>query len=289
MKHIFHIYHPVVVFLYIMSALILTMLTLNPVCIAISFLAGSGYAIYLRGMRKYLKTLRFVAIIFLIIAIVNPLFNHNGITILFYMGDNPITLEALLFGLASGGMLASVMVWFTCYNVIMTNEKFLHLFGRALPTAALMLSMIMRLLPVTRYKISRIRAAQAAMGLNAKSGTLRQRMAHGVRISSILMSWTMEDSIETADTMNARGYGSAKRTSFSAFSWSAHDITAFAAIAALVGGTATLMILTLSQFVYYPMIGGELGSPLGIAGYAAYALLLCFPLLLELWETLRWR
>ena len=44
------------------------MLTLNPVCIAISFLAGSGYSVYLNGWRKYLKTLRFVAVIVAIIS-----------------------------------------------------------------------------------------------------------------------------------------------------------------------------------------------------------------------------
>jgi energy-coupling factor transport system permease protein len=287
MKHIFHLYHPAAVFLYIMAALIFSMITLNPVCIVISFLAASGYSIYLNGAKSYLKTLRFVAVMFVIISIINPLFNHNGVTILFYMTGNPITLEACLFGMASGGMLACIFIWFTCYNKLMTNEKFLHLFGKAMPTIALMLSMILRLVPTTRYKIRCITNAGKAMGIKAE--TRRKRIAHGVRASSILLSWTMEDSIETAESMNARGYGVAKRTSFTAFKHSPHDIITGAIITALVGAAIYMMIVPFNAYVYYPTAGGELITPIGIVGYVLYALLLCFPLLLEFRETIKWR
>lgn len=287
MKHIFHIYHPAVVFSYIMAALIFSMFTLNPVCIVISFLTASGYSIYLNGIKRYLKTLRFVAIMFVVISIINPIFNHNGVTILFYLFDNPITLEACLFGMASGGMLSCIFIWFTCYNKLMTNEKFLHLFGKALPTIALMLSMILRLVPVTRYKIKSIINAQKAIGIG--TGTKRQRIAHGVRVSSILMSWTMEDSIETAESMNARGYGTAKRTSFTEFKWTAHDIAAIVIIAVLAGVAVYMMIVPFSAFVYYPTVGGALVTPMSLIGYVLYAILLCIPMLLELKETIKWR
>lgn len=272
-----------------MAVLVFAMLTRNPICIGISFAAGSAYAVYLGGWRKYLKMLRYIAVMFVIIALINPIFNHNGVTILFYMGDDPVTLEASLFGLSSGGMLACIFVWFACYNAIMTNEKFLHLFGKALPTIGLMLTMIMRLVSVTRYKIRRIRNAQTAMGLSARTGTWRQRVAHGVRISSILMSWTMEDSIETAEAMNARGYGSAKRTSFTEYRWQTHDIAAGLVIAALVGVCVYMMIVPFAVFLYYPTVSGELFSAAAVIGYAVYELLLCFPLLLELKETIRWK
>jgi len=287
MKHIFKIYHPAVVFLYIMTALIFTMITQNPVCIAVSFLAASGYSIYLNGTKRYLKTLRFVAVLIIVICIMNPLFNHNGTTILFYLFGNPITLETCLFGISSAGMLSSILVWFTCYNAIMPNEKFLFLFGRVMPTIALMLSMILRLVPVTRYKIRCINNASRALGIKAKSK--RQRIAHGVRSSSILLSWMMEDSIETAESMNARGYGSAKRTSFIEYKWTAHDIISLIVIALLCAATVYMMIAQFSQFKYYPKINGDLFSPVSILGYAVYAALLCFPLILELREKIRWR
>lgn len=287
MKHIFHIYHPAVAFFYIMAAIILSMVTQNPVCIAISFFAASGYSIYLNGIKKYLKTLRFIAVLFVVISIMNPIFNQNGVTILFYLFSNPVTKEACLYGLASSGMLSCIFVWFTCYNSLLPNEKFLYLFGRILPTLALMLSMILRLVPVTRYKIRCINNASRALGVKTQSK--KQRIAHGVRSSSILMSWMMEDSIETTESMNSRGYGCTKRTSFTEYKWTAHDITAFIIMAVLCGAAVYMMIAQFSKFTYYPIMGGELFSPIGILGYLLYAVLLCFPLILELRETIRWK
>ena len=287
MKHIFHVYHPFVVFFYIMSALILGMFSQNPVCLAISFLAASGYSIYLNGAKKYLKTLRFVFILFVVICIMNPLFNHNGTTILFYLFGNPITLEACLFGVASAGMLSGIFIWFTCYNALMPNDKFLYLFGRIMPTIALMLSMILRLIPVTRYKARCISSASKALGIKAQSK--KARIASAVRQSSILLGWTMEDSVDTAESMNARGYGSAKRTSYSDFKWAGHDWIALAVLLMLAGASVYMMLTAFKEFTFFPSIGGELFLLTSIIGYICYAALLCFPLLLEFGEVIRWR
>lgn len=289
MRHIFHLYHPAVNFTYMAAVLVFTMLTLHPVGIVLSFVLGSAYSIYLNGWAVYKRTLRYSLVLWAVIAVVNPLFNHNGITVLFYLFDNPVTVEVCLYGLASGGMLASVLVWFSCYNTLISNEKFLHMFGKALPTVGLMMSMIMRLIPVTRYKLSSVANAQKAMGLGTHSGTKRQRIARGVRISSILMSWTMEDCIETADSMNARGYGSARRTSFTMFKWHTYDIVSMTVITALIGAGGYFVFGHLSKFAYYPILEGSLMDVQSIIGYVVIALLMAYPLLLELRETVRWK
>ena len=134
-RHIFHIYHPAVALTYMLSALVFAMLTYQPVYIAISLFAGSAYSIYLNGFYRFRKTLGYAAVLFVTVAVINPLFNHAGATALFYFLDNPVTLQAAAFGAASGGMLASVLIWFSCWQKLITNDKFLYLFGRGLPTA----------------------------------------------------------------------------------------------------------------------------------------------------------
>ena len=65
--------------------------------------------------------------VFLISAAVNPLFNHQGITLILYLKNgNPLTLESILYGLAAGVMLVSVLNWFSCYQVVMTSDKFIY-------------------------------------------------------------------------------------------------------------------------------------------------------------------
>lgn len=61
-------------------------------------------------------------------------------TPLFFLNGNPVTLEAVLYGLDIAAMLVAVMYWFKCYNHIMTSEKILFLFGKVIPKLSLLLS-----------------------------------------------------------------------------------------------------------------------------------------------------
>ncbi len=72
-------------------------------------------------------------------AVLNPLFNHEGATILTYLPDgNPLTLESMLYGVSAAAMMVTVILWFSCYNSVMTSDKFLYLFGRVIPALSLL-------------------------------------------------------------------------------------------------------------------------------------------------------
>ena len=80
-------------------------------------------------------------------AALNALLNHAGVTMLFYLPNgNPVTREALCYGAAAAAMFAAVILWFQCCNVVMTAEKYLYVFGSALPGVSLLLSMAAALL-----------------------------------------------------------------------------------------------------------------------------------------------
>ena len=81
-------------------------------------------------------------------ALVNPAFNHEGATILTYLpSGNPLTMESMFYGVAAAVMLASVVLWFSSYNEVMTSDKFVYLFGRIIPALSLVLSMALRFIP----------------------------------------------------------------------------------------------------------------------------------------------
>ncbi|MPW27234.1 hypothetical protein GC105_15810 [Alkalibaculum sp. M08DMB] len=290
MKNIFSIYHPLVIFTYIVSALAFAMLTFNPVYVILSFYIGSLYSIYLLGIKKYISTLKFGVVLFIVVAIANPMFNHQGLTVLFYNPwDNPITLEAFAYGLSSGGMLVSIFIWFNCYNGLINNDKFMYLFGRILPTIALMLSMIMKWVPVTKNRISIINNSQKSLGLGVNMGTKKQKINRCIRVTSILMSWSLEDSIETADSMKARGYGCTKRTSYSVYKWGTHDIISMFIISLLVIVNGVLILGGYSTYEYYPTFSGNLFGVANLFAYGLYIILLAYPLLLEGKEEIVWK
>ena len=133
-------YHPAVLMLYFIAVLLIAMFTQNPVLLALALLGGVSFCTLLERPKDFLHNMAFYIPLFLMIAITNPLFSHNGVTPLFFLNGNPVTLEAVLYGLDIAAMLVAVMYWFKCYNHIMTSEKILFLFGKVIPKLSLLLS-----------------------------------------------------------------------------------------------------------------------------------------------------
>ena len=131
-------YHPLVNFLFFALVLAYSMVLMHPVCLAVSLTGALVYAGELGGRRALAGHLRFALPVLLLAAIVNPAFNHAGVTILTYLpSGNPLTLESILYGLAAGAMLCAVVLWFVCFNAVITSDKFVYLFGRVIPALSL--------------------------------------------------------------------------------------------------------------------------------------------------------
>ena len=102
-------FHPAVLFIYYVLALVFSMISMHPL-LALASLCGSFlFYAFLNGGRKTLSQFFFCVGMFVIMAGINAMYVHNGETILFFMNDNPITLEALIYGVVSSVMLVSVL------------------------------------------------------------------------------------------------------------------------------------------------------------------------------------
>ena len=115
----------------------------HPVCQSVSLAAAFAYSVYLRGGRAVRGGLLGLLPLIIVTALLNPLFSHQGQTILAYLpSGNPLTEESVLYGLSAGVMLAAVICWFACLNAVLSGDKLVYLFGRAAPSASLLLAMI---------------------------------------------------------------------------------------------------------------------------------------------------
>lgn len=224
MRDAFSNYHPIVNVVYFVSVLTVTMSCIHPAAQLANLVCAGLYAILLKGKRAALLCLRVGLPILVLAAVMNPLFNHAGVTILGYFPNgNPLTLESILYGLAAGCMLATVFLWFLCFQEVVTTDKLIYLFGKVIPATALILSMTLRLIPRFRMQLTNITEAQRMLGRDASSGNLIRRMRNAVTILSILITWALEDAIETADSMRSRGYGLEGRTAFSIYTMEMRD------------------------------------------------------------------
>ncbi len=218
--------HPMLNFFYFAAVLIFTMFNQHPVFLAISFFGAESYAVWLNGAKKTLKmNLLFTLPGILIIALINPVFNHYGVTPLVYLerSGNAVTLEALVYGLVSGCVMFTVIEWFSCYHRVMTSDKFIYLFGRVIPAMSLMLSMALRFVPRLAAQLRVIRNAQKCSGRDISNAGFIKKLKYGADILSILVTWALENAIETANAMKSRGYGLPGRTAFSIYRLTKRD------------------------------------------------------------------
>ena len=218
MSDAFSRYHPVVNFLYFALVLAFSMIFMHPVCLAVSLLCSVAYSVYINRRKAVRFNLMFMLPILLLTAILNPLFNHAGVTILAYFrSGNPLTLESIIYGVAAAVMLVTVIGWFSCFNAVITSDKFVYLFGRLIPAMSLILAMALRLVPRFKAQARVISNAQRCIGRDISSGSIFTRARNGMKIISILVTWALENAIDTADSMKSRGYGMPGRTAFSIF------------------------------------------------------------------------
>ena len=124
----------------------------------------------------------------LLAAVMNPAFNHEGATILTYLPPAIPTLESITYGIAAAVMLAAVVIWFTCYNEVMTSDKFVYLFGRIIPALSLVLSMTLRFVPKFTSQIKVVSEAQRCIGRDVSEGSIIQRARNGLTILSIMVT-----------------------------------------------------------------------------------------------------
>ena len=281
----FATYHPAVAFVFLACAIVISMAALQPEFVALSFLGALACSVVCRGARATAGSFVWIVPLWLVVAIANPLFSASGSTEILRIGVRAVYAESLVYGACSGGMLASVFLWFSSYAACMNSANTMALFGNVLPIVSLMVSQVMRLVPQFVARGRGIAAAQDAVSAAAPQ-TKRQQTAGRLRIVSVLMGWGMEDGIERSDAMRARGYDcGARRTTYKRYRFGRADASVLAAIvvlAAIAGACAAAVCL---RFSFYPTLSGW-GA---WWAYLPYALLMAVPSALRFKEWLLWR
>ena len=225
---------------------------------------------------------------FLILTVINPLFSHNGKTVLFVINDSPVTLESLIYGAVSAGALVAVLYLFRTFTELMTRDKLLYVFGSFSPKTALVLSMGLRYIPLFKDRARKISDSQRALGLY-KEDNIFDKVKSDMRVFSILITWALENGITTADSMSARGYGKRRRTYFTLFRFGKNDALMLILILLLTSFMVVVMLSGALDFTFYPLVAFENPTPLSLSAYTAYGILSALPIIIETEERLRWK
>jgi len=300
-------YHPLVNVLFFISIIAFGMLLRHPVYLVISFISSTAYYLKLSGKDGRKTVFRFLLPMLLFVVIINSFFNHYGVTTLFILpSGNNFTFEALVMGIVSGITVVSVIQWFFCCNEVVTEDKFMHIFGRILPKGALVVSMILRFVPLYRRRYKEISQARKCMGLNGTDSFIC-KMKNTFKNIGILVSWSFENAIETADSMKARGYGLKGRTYYSRFQWHTGDTLALILLVLFDALIIFGLVSNSAYCIYNPYViinqPSEIGTTyiinelnltinpfgfLSIVSLIAFTLLCFLPLTIDLKEDIKW-
>lgn len=259
----------------------------NPVCIGIALVCAIAYS-YITGGREALKFNFLMSVPIVIVSgVINTAFNHAGVTVIAHFPNgNPITVESIIYGIIVGGMISTVICWFSCYNKIMTEDKFIYLFGKVSPSVALVVSLTLRFIPQFTEQFKRVMEAQRCIGRDIKKGKVKDRVRTASEIMSQMTTWALERSVITSDSMRSRGYGKGKRTAFSIYRFSMRDIIAL--IYMILMGTYIVIGITRGA-VNFQCIPEIKINPSGADVYIAYFMLLIFPVIIEIKEGWKWK
>ncbi|WP_342564433.1 energy-coupling factor transporter transmembrane component T [Paenibacillus sp. FSL R7-0345] len=285
----FRAMHPAVALLYYAGLLLFAALLMHPLFLITEF-AGVIILLLLQGQgRQLLRGLPFYLLMAGSVAVLNPLFSHRGAHILFYLWDQPVTLESVLYGLIMMLVLLTIFVLFISYNYTVTTDKFMYAFAAVAPKTALLTLMALRFVPLFQRRLREITMIQRFRGIDVAKGNLRKRMRDGMTLLKVLLTWSLEEALQTGDSMKARGYGIRKRSTYSVYKMDRADK---AVLLLLVVSGLIPLILWLQgygTFEIYPRMKPLVFGTGEVLMYISFCLFVLIPPGLEGKEIWLWR
>ena len=138
-------------------------------------------------------------------------------------------------------------MWFRIMRSCLKDSHIVYLFGSLLPTLGLVISMSLNIISKLKNQYQKIKEANKNMPCANKLGYWRN-------VIVVLVTYAFESSLVMMDSMESRGYGRSKRTSFHLYSFRTDDVLKLVTIIVLAiicfGGFFTCY----HSFYYYPLI-----------------------------------
>ena len=271
---VFDTLHAAVPALLFAGTALLTMLAVQPVYVALSLAGALAFSLRARGARATAHGLVWQLPLLALICLLNPLFSASGSTLVCKLGSRSVYLESLAYGAAMGALLVAVVLWFEGAACVLTQDRLLALSPRRARSLPLVVSLAAQLVPQMLDRARTVRATLAACTAAGRRGGLRDEL---VRTSTVLLTWSLEDSVERADSLRARGWESGRpRTSYRPERLRRRDAAALAGVAALLALCAVCAWRTCAGWSFYPAMS-ELGP---WWGYLPWAALVALPTVL---------
>ncbi|NLW07465.1 MAG: energy-coupling factor transporter transmembrane protein EcfT [Clostridia bacterium] len=279
--------HPVTILIYLGVLFALALIFTNPLyllgmllVITLSIWSVEG----LESLAVYLKIGLGMAVA---VVIINSLTAHLGVTVIWRGPELPlfgrisICLEAICYGAMMSVRLLAIMAIFCLYNLIMHPDKILAILARFAFKSALVISLATRMFPALLKQLDNIREVQSLRGVDFNRGSLVDKLRHYLSLVEILLLTSLEDAFEIAEAMQARAFGSGKRSVYRRDFFRPRDYICLAASFAALILAAWGQAKGYSTFAYYPRLDHLIKGPATLVILFLLILSLSVPVLLS--------
>ena len=187
------------------------------------------------GLRRMRRLLLAVVAIATFDAVLNFVSAHLGRTVLFAIPDQvpalggPYTLEALAFGVSGGLTIAAAFLAVAPFSLLLAPHEVMDALPPALARSGTTIAASLNLAPAIARSFTEVSEAQRLRGWRPRGPATWAEVVVPVVLTSA------EGSIQLAESMEARGFGSGPRTAFARPRLRAADWAVVAASAMALG------------------------------------------------------
>ena len=279
--------HPAIFIVYFLILIIFAFLFNNPYYV-ITYGILILTLIALQGSISEIKSTTKVFLpVILFITLLNTIFTHVGDTHIYIFGSYYVTFEALVYGVIMAVTFFLVTLTFIAYNTYVSYQDMLYVFSKKYPNLSMIIIMSLRFVPLIQKRsnelleLSKLKNRNEDLKFTEKTSELIQNLG-------LVVSWSLEEAMQSASSMKSRGYNIAKRTSYLRYDFNKIDVlltvlilvTATISVYGLYNGVGSIMIYPKFTFTFSQ-------TPFNIYYFAYVVLLLPF-IIIEIWERILW-
>jgi energy-coupling factor transport system permease protein len=260
---------------YCLALAVAAVLVEHPLILVAVAVAVAGAGLRARSGSALRRGLRLALWFVLLAALLNPLLDHNGLTVIARLGHlGPfgaldVTLEAVVHGLVFGLRATVVILALSLASAAVDPDEVLTLLRRVSFRSALTASLATRMVPLLASDARRLSAALRCRPEQVAREWRRRKLAHDVAIVRAVTSTALDRALDVAAALELKGYALAGRCSGPGRRWSRHDLAHLAAAVSVLAVVILGRLGGIAHFSTYPRLEaawgpGEVALALGV-------------------------
>lgn len=209
----FHQFHPLTLVIYYIFLFVILWLFKEPSVVLLLFLSIYLFWSFSQNKKNQLNELFFIGCICILIIIFTIYFYHNGATAIFYLNDQAVTLEVILYSIVIAGAVAATWISWQALITSLPTKKVIYLTSNLSVTLAIALSNLIRWIPNGKQQFQHVMETQQSIGYFS-SQSFFERLFKIIKIWINSYYIALENTFQKSSVMNERGFKSGKRTYF---------------------------------------------------------------------------